>query len=96
MKPSKVIKTNRERIKLVLEQYHVTNPRIFGSVARGTDTEESDIDLLVETTTDTTMMDIGHIKYQLKKLLGVSVDVLTLNSVPKNKSAQLLEESKPL
>ena len=48
----------------------------------GEDTEDSDLDLLVDPTAETTLMDIGAIRYELKQLLGISVDVLTPKALP--------------
>jgi predicted nucleotidyltransferase len=50
---------------------------VFGSVARGMDTAQSDLDLLVDTTDETTLFDIACLKLQLKQLMGCEVDVLT-------------------
>jgi predicted nucleotidyltransferase len=60
----------------VVEQNHTRNPRVFGSILHGEDTEDSDLDLLVDPTLDTTLMDIARVQNRLQKLLGVSVDVL--------------------
>jgi len=49
--------------------------RVFGSVIHYTDTELSDLDFLIDPTSETSMMDIGAIKYELKQLLGIDVDV---------------------
>ena len=62
--------------------HRATNARVFGSVANGSDTDESDLDILVDTTADTTLFDLGAIRYKLRKLLGVSVDVLTSGALP--------------
>ena len=63
---------------------HATNPRVFGSVARGSDTDESDLDILVDTSADTTLFGLGAIRYKLRNLLGVSVDVLTPDALSEN------------
>ena len=55
--------------------------RVFGSALHGDDTADSDLDLLVEPTAQTTLMDIGAIRFELKQLLGMEVDVLTPNSL---------------
>ncbi len=55
---------------------------MFGSVLRGDDTDGSDLDLLIEPTPETTLMDIGAIRYELRKLLGIPVDVLTPKALP--------------
>lgn len=62
--------------------HHARNARVFGSVALGVDAEGSDLDILVDTTPDTTLFDLGAIRYKLRTLLGVSVDVLTPGALP--------------
>jgi uncharacterized protein len=54
----------------------------------------SDLDLLIDPTTETTLMDIGAIRYELKNLLGVSVDVLTPNALPDSFRDDVLAEAK--
>ncbi len=58
------------------------NVRLFGSALHGDETEGSDLDLLVEPTDQTTLFDIGAIRFELKNLLGIEVDVLTPNGLP--------------
>lgn len=82
MRPSLALETHREAIRAIALSHRVTNVRVFGSVVHGDDTEDSDLDLLVEPTKETTMMDIAGIQYELKELLGISVDVLTPNGLP--------------
>ncbi|MGV0961076.1 MAG: nucleotidyltransferase family protein [Limnohabitans sp.] len=58
------------------------NARVFGSVVHGSDTEDSDLDILVDTTANTTLFDLGAIRYKLRNLLGVPVDVLMPVALP--------------
>ena len=69
---------------------------MFGSVARGEDTEGSDLDLLVAPTEETTLMDIGAIRHELKQLLGVEVDVLTPDALPDKHRERIIEEAQPV
>lgn len=62
--------------------HRAVNARVFGSVVHGSDTEESDLDILVDTTPDTTLFDLGAIRFKLRNLLGVPVDVLTPDALP--------------
>lgn len=55
---------------------------MFGSALHGDDTDDSDLDILVDPTPETTLMDIGAIQYELTELLGIPVDVLTLRALP--------------
>ena len=55
----------------------ISNVRLVGSVARGEDTEDSDIDFLVDTAPGTTLFDIGGLSEDLADLLGVPVDIIS-------------------
>lgn len=96
MRPSVALSLHRDRIREIALSHRVTNPRVFGSVLRGDDTDDSDLDILVEPTAETTLMDIGAIRYELKELLGISVDVLTPRALPDDFKNQVLAEAKPV
>lgn len=96
MKPSEALRSHRAAIRHVVEQNHASNPRVFGSVLSGEDKEDSDLDLLVDPTPDTTLMDIARIQNRLQKLLGVSVDVLTPKALSENFRARVLSEAVPV
>lgn len=93
MRPSIALQTHREAILEIALRHRVRNVRVFGSVLHGKDTEGSDLDLLVEPTSETTLMDIGAIRYELKKLLGISVDVLTPKALPDSFKERVLAEA---
>jgi uncharacterized protein len=63
-------------------------------VLHGLDTDASDVDLLIDITTETTLFDLGAIRYKLGKLLGVRVDVLTPNALPDNFRQIVIVEAK--
>jgi predicted nucleotidyltransferase len=96
MRPSLALQTHREAIRTIALSHRVTNVRVFGSVLTGDDTDDSDLDILVEPTSETTMMDIGAIQYELKQLLGIAVDVLTPNALPDKFRNQVIEQAQPL
>ena len=48
MKPSEALHLHRDAIRRVVERNDACNPRVFGSVVHGKDTEASDIDILVD------------------------------------------------
>lgn len=96
MKPSVALAANREAIRRVVESHRARNPRVFGSVVRGDDTENSDLDLLIDPTPDTTLFDIGAIRHELFQLLGVPVDVLTPKALPEKFRAAVLSEALPV
>ena len=69
---------------------------MFGSALHGDDTDGSDLDLLVEPTPETTLMDIGAIRYELRKLFGIPVDVVTPLALPVHFRYGVLEEARPI
>ena len=93
MRPSEALGMYRDRIRAIALSHRVTNPRVFGSVVRREDTEESDLDVLVEPTGETTMMDIAKIQVELTRLLAVRVDVLTPKALPEKWRERVLRES---
>jgi uncharacterized protein len=76
VRPSILLESALEQIREVLARYHVSNPRVFGSVARGDDTEASDLDLLVETPKDFDIFDKALLTEALEDVLGAPVDVV--------------------
>lgn len=96
MKPSEALRTNRDTIRRIVEAHRARNPRVFGSVVRGDDTDGSDLDILVDPTPDTTLLHIGAIRHELLQALGVPVDVLTPKALPEKFRATVLAEAKPI
>jgi predicted nucleotidyltransferase len=96
MRPSQALKLHRDRIRAIALSHRVTNVRVFGSVLRGEDRDDSDLDILVEPTAETTLMDIGAIQYQLKELLGIPIDVLTPNALPEKFRQRVVNEAEPI
>jgi predicted nucleotidyltransferase len=78
MRPSEIVKLHREEILQVMQRYpRLTNLRIFGSVARGEDTEESDVDFVVDSGPGATLFDMGGLLEDLQALLGIKVDLIS-------------------
>ena len=96
MKPSDALRSHSAAIRGVVEAHRACNARVFGSVVRGRDTEQSDLDILVDPTPQTTLMDVAAIQVELEKLLGVSVDVLTPKALPEKIRHIVLAEAMPI
>lgn len=96
MKPSIALQENRAAIRSVVERHRARNARVFGSVLHGDDQEGSDLDILIDPTPATTLMDVAKIQVELEKLLGVSVDVLTPNALPDKFRILVLAEALPV
>jgi hypothetical protein len=58
------------------EKYGATNVRVFGSVARGEDTPDSDIDILVDLSPRSSLITLGRLEREIRDVLGVPVDVV--------------------
>ncbi len=96
MKPSIALNANRAQIRLIIEAHHASNARVFGSVANSTDIDGSDLDVLIDPGPETTLFDIGAIRYKLKQLLGVPVDVLTPNALPEKFRSSVIAGAMPI
>jgi uncharacterized protein len=96
MKPSKALAAHRKEIREIVLAHRAANARVFGSVVHGSDTDESDLDILVDTTPDTTLFDLGAIRYKLRNLLGVQVDVLTPGALPDKFRQIVISEARPV
>lgn len=96
MLPSLVLQTHREAIRKIALSHRVTNVRVFGSAVRGDDAEGSDLDILVDPLTATTMMDIARIEHELAQLLKIPVDVLTPNALPTKFRDQVIAQAQAL
>lgn len=95
-RPSLVLSQNRELILHIVLSHRSCNPRIFGSVLHGTDTETSDLDLLVDPLPEATLIDLGAIQDELEESLGISVDVLTPKELPQSFREHVLREAAPV
>jgi uncharacterized protein len=96
MKPSQALQAHRAEIRRIVLMNRAQNPRVFGSVLRGDDTEASDLDLLVDTTAQTSLLDIARIQHTLRRVLGVPVDVLTPKALPEKFRAAVVAQAQPV
>jgi uncharacterized protein len=74
---SSLIERHRDEIIDLVHQHRARSIAVFGSVARGDATSESDIDFLVEFDPSSSLLDLIHLEEALGDLLGVSVDVIS-------------------
>lgn len=96
MKPSTQLERKRSDVREAVRRCRASNPRVFGSVLHGHDTEGSDLDLLVDPLPGTTLFDLGGLQVELEALLGVQVDLLTPGDLPLKFRAQVLAEARPV
>jgi len=88
------LRENRDEILEIAAKHGAFNVRIFGSVARGQSTNESDIDLLIEYDLEkvTPWFPVGLIR-DLEAILQTKVDVVTLEGLKNRIREQVLRES---
>ena len=71
------LRARRDEILRVAEARGAHNVRVFGSVARGTESDGSDVDFLVQMDDQRSLFDLGGLLMDLQDLLGCDVDVTT-------------------
>jgi predicted nucleotidyltransferase len=73
------IAANRDALSEVLRRYSASNPRLFGSVARGDARIDSDVDVLVDLDPEAgnPLLRVAGIGEEFSRILGVRVDVVT-------------------
>lgn len=72
-----ILRQNREEIIAITSKYHADNVRLFGSVARGDERQDSDIDFLVDFQPGSTLFDQIALIEALSNKLGRKVDVVS-------------------
>lgn len=87
------MRSKREQILQTAARFGIQRVRVFGSVARGTDDEQSDVDFLVELAPDRSLLDLGGFLYEMRSLLGTDVDVVTEKGIRKRIRERVLAEA---
>lgn len=90
------LKEKRGEILRLCAAYGARNPRVFGSVARGEAEARSDVDFLVEMEPGRSLFDLGGLQYELERLLGRPVDVVTERGLKARIRDRVLREAVPL
>jgi hypothetical protein len=96
MDAGQLIRVHRDEILRVATLHGAGNVMLFGSVARGENTPESDVDLLVDVTGDTTPWFPGGLVADLERLLGQRVQVVIRRSLSPLIRDAVLREAVPL
>ncbi len=96
MRPSDALATHRAELRRLVGRYNVAHPRLYGSVLTGEDTDESDLDLLVDATGLTTLFTLARLEHDAQELLGVPVSVLTPEFLSARFRDRVLKRAEPL
>ena len=91
-----LLKARREDILSSVHRHGARNVRVFGSVARGEASAESDVDFLVDAGEKTSPWFPAGLVEELEALLGRPVEVVTENSLHWLLRRRILKEARPL
>lgn len=83
-----------QSLKSQFPRMNIKRLRVFGSVVRGEDTPESDVDLLVEFETPTGLFGYCNIQRRLGEMLGRKVDLVTEEALHPALRDKILSEAK--
>jgi predicted nucleotidyltransferase len=84
VRPSELLERYYTEVAGILARYPVSQAWVFGSVARGDDRPDSDLDLLVEMKPEGSFLDSVNLGEDLFALLGCQVDVVTTKELESN------------
>ncbi|MEO9104613.1 MAG: nucleotidyltransferase domain-containing protein [Terrimesophilobacter sp.] len=87
---------NRTAVIRIAAGHGVRNIRVFGSVANGTDSLTSDIDLLADLPQGMSLFELARLENELANHLGRQVDVVPAGSLREHAAARVLGEAVPL
>jgi hypothetical protein len=96
MRPSEVLLGHRDAIRRLVLNSGMANPRLFGSVVHGDDAEDSDLDLLVDPSPQTSLLDIAKLQLEIEAAVGVKVDLRTPKFLPETFREKVLAEAVPV
>ncbi len=87
---------NRPAILRAAKAHGAGNVRVFGSVARGEASADSDVDLLVDLEPGRSLLDHAALVIELEALLGRRVDVAVARGLRSRIRDRVLKEAVPL
>ncbi len=96
MRPSLAFEAHREEIRRIVATNRGLNPRVFGSVLHGEDTEESDLDILIDAAPRFTLFDMARIALEIERLINKKVDVRTPDDLPAKIRPHVIAEAMPI
>ena len=91
----KLLQHKRE-LRDIIARYGLANPRVFGSVARGNDSVDSDLDILVDVPPGVGLFALARCQRDVEALLGVPVDLVPADGLKPPVALSVLSEARPL
>lgn len=93
MKTLDLLRENREAILEIALYHGAQEVRVFGSVARGEDDENSDLDLLVSIAPDRNLYDLIGLQQDIEQLIGRKTNIITDKSINRYLQDAILQEA---
>jgi len=90
------LRKNRRRVLRIARSHGLTKLRVFGSVARGDEITDSDVDLLVDVAPGIGMFEFGRCQSELQALLGAPVDLVSAADLKPGVAEEVLAEARAL
>lgn len=90
------LEEQRDSVIAVIAAYGGSNVRVFGSVARGEASSESDLDLLVDLPARTGVLTLGRIAAQIERLVDMQTDIVPVHALRPEIARRILAEAVPL
>jgi uncharacterized protein len=90
------LRQQRKRVLAVAKRNKASNVRVFGSVARGEDTPDSDVDILVDLAPGVGLVALSRLTREISQILGVPVDVVPADSLRPRVRVETDREAIPL
>jgi predicted nucleotidyltransferase len=93
---TRLLEENRTAILRIAAKHGARRVRVFGSTARGTAGEGSDVDILVDLAEGRSLLDHVGLQQELEELLGRKVDVVVEGGISPYLEQRILAEAVPL
>jgi uncharacterized protein len=90
------LERDRQQVRKIVARHGLSNVRVFGSVVRGEERPESDIDLLVDAAPGVGLFELGRCQAELESLLGAHVDLVPASDLKPGLEADVLSEAREL
>lgn len=87
------VRQHRSELREAVARHGAQNLRVFGSVARGEESADSDIDLLVDLSPDTGLLGLGRLEHELREILQARVDVIPVGDLKPGVRERVRQES---
>lgn len=87
----------QDQINIIINTMKPHNPvriGVFGSVSRGDNTKDSDIDILYQFDSRYSLFDLADIQFELEEKLNIDVDLVEFTAIHPLLSDRILSDTK--